>query len=77
MSRGQQKEGPGRAHFDAVVEEDVIYCSHKANLEVPRGIRLPRARKKRVVRAGGCRGQMRYPQWFMPDLSAHLSLSPS
>ena len=77
MVRGQHREGTGRTHFDAGVEVDVGSCSHKANFEVRREMLLPRARKKRVVRAGGCRGQMRYPQWFMPDLSAHLSLSPS
>ena len=77
MVRGQQREGTGRAHFDAVVEVDVGYCSHEANLEVPLEMPLPRARKKREVRYRDSRGQTWYPRWFIPGLSAHFNLSPS
>ena len=75
--RAKQREGPGRAHFDEVVKVYVEPRSRKSILEVPREVLLPRARKKRVVRGGQCRGQAQDPRWFRPGFSAYLGISAS
>ena len=77
MGCAKPSQGLGAYIFDAVVEVDVGCCSGEAKLELVRGAPLPEPRKKRRVRVGLSRGQMRDTQAFNPDLSAYLRVWPS